>query len=101
MSGLFEDNARYFEQLRNRVRVKTPDPYINAAIGALNIAADAVWDAPQHAIMHGAIAWRAKLLGWRGPYVLDALGWIKSEAKLRRLDRKTKYGPDPAFNSAG
>lgn len=75
LSGLFEDNARYFEQLRNRVRVKTPDPYINAAIGALNIAADAVWDAPQHAIMHGAIAWRAKLLGWRGPYVLDALGW--------------------------
>ncbi|MEO7415387.1 MAG: hypothetical protein ABIZ81_18735, partial [Opitutaceae bacterium] len=26
-------------------------------------------------IMHGAIAWRTRLLGWRGPYVLDALGW--------------------------
>jgi uncharacterized protein (DUF608 family) len=25
--------------------------------------------------MHGAIAWRTKLLGWRGPYLLDALGW--------------------------
>jgi hypothetical protein len=25
--------------------------------------------------MHGAVAWRSKLLGWRGPYVGDALGW--------------------------
>ena len=25
--------------------------------------------------MHGAIAWRTKLLGWRGPYLLDDLGW--------------------------
>jgi hypothetical protein len=27
------------------------------------------------AIMHGSIAWRTKLLGWRGPYALDDLGW--------------------------
>jgi len=25
--------------------------------------------------MHGAIAWRSRLLGWRGPYAPDALGW--------------------------
>jgi hypothetical protein len=24
--------------------------------------------------MHGAVAWRTALPGWRGPYVLDALG---------------------------
>jgi hypothetical protein len=61
--------------LRKRVTVETPDPYLNAAVGALNVAADAVWDEPQRAIMHGAIAWRTRLLGWRGPYALDALGW--------------------------
>ena len=72
---LFGNNSHYFARLRNRVRVKTPDRYINSAAAALNVAADAVWDTPQQAIMHGAIAWRAKLLGWRGPYVLDALGW--------------------------
>ncbi|TWI62638.1 uncharacterized protein DUF4450 [Pseudoduganella lurida] len=71
----FLDARRHFDALRNRVRIDTPDPYLNAAMGALNVAADAVWDGDQAAIMHGAIAWRTKLLGWRGPYALDALGW--------------------------
>eukprot|EP01032_Pedospumella_encystans_P037600 gene37600-42590_t len=44
-------------------------------MGALGVAADALWDEADQAIMHGAIAWRTKLLGWRGPYALDALGW--------------------------
>ena len=71
----FADTERYFAELRQRVSVDTPDAFINAAVGALNVAADAVWDGPENAIMHGAIAWRTKLLGWRGPYLLDALGW--------------------------
>ena len=58
-----------------QVVVDTPDPFINAATAALNFAADAVWDESEGVMMHGAIAWRAKLLGWRGPYALDALGW--------------------------
>ena len=72
---LFAETEAYFKALRQRVMVETPDPYINAAAGALNVAADAVWDDPQHVIMHGAIAWRTRLLGWRGPYLLDDLGW--------------------------
>ncbi len=72
---LFAEAEAHFAALRSRVSVDTPDPYLNAAVGALNVAADAVWDEPQQAIMHGAIAWRTKLLGWRGPYALDALGW--------------------------
>lgn len=72
---LFAETEAHFVALRSRVSVETPDPFINAALGALNVAADAVWDEPQQAIMHGTIAWRTKLLGWRGPYALDALGW--------------------------
>ena len=72
---LFEETERHFSELRKRVEILTPDPFLNAAVGALNVAADAVWDGPENAIMHGAIAWRTKLLGWRGPYALDALGW--------------------------
>ncbi len=71
----FAETEAHFTALRTRVAVDTPDPFINAAVGALNVAADALWDEPQQAIMHGAIAWRTKLLGWRGPYVLDELGW--------------------------
>jgi len=71
----FADTEQYFTELRQRVSVDTPDAFLNAAVGALNVATDAVWDGPENAIMHGAIAWRTKLLGWRGPYLLDALGW--------------------------
>lgn len=71
----FDAARAYFTQLRGQVKVDTPDPYINAAVGALNVGADAVWDDRQSAVMHGAIAWRSKLLGWRGAYSTDALGW--------------------------
>jgi hypothetical protein len=71
----FDTAREHFRELRERVLVRTPDPFIDAAVGALNIAADAVWDEPQNVVMHGAIAWRARLLGWRGAYAMDALGW--------------------------
>lgn len=75
LSGLFRKTETAFSHLRNRVRIETPDPHLNAAMAALNVAADASWDENTHALMHGAIAWRTPLLGWRGPYALDALGW--------------------------
>jgi hypothetical protein len=71
----FDDTRKHFDDLRNKVSIDTPDPYLNAAAGALNVVSDALWDESAQAIMHGSIAWRTKLLGWRGPYVLDALGW--------------------------
>jgi hypothetical protein len=71
----FALTEQHFDALRNKVRIETPDPYLNTAMGALNVVSDALWDSDAQAIMHGAIAWRTKLLGWRGPYVLDDLGW--------------------------
>ena len=71
----FATAEKHFEDLRNKVRVETPDPYLDAAVASLNVVSDALWDTDAHAIMHGAIAWRTRLLGWRGPYVLDDLGW--------------------------
>ncbi|WP_409267167.1 DUF4450 domain-containing protein [Massilia sp. BHUDP2] len=83
----FAQAGGHFARLRGQVKIDTPDPYINAAMGALNVALDAVWDEEQGAIMHGAIAWRTKLLGWRGPYALDALGW--HDRARRNLDEWT------------
>ncbi len=94
---LFTETETHFTALRNRVSVETPDPFINAAVGALNVAADAVWDEPQQAIMHGAIAWRTKLLGWRGPYALDALGWHdRAKANLAYWAGRQNTDPIPA-----
>ncbi len=58
-----------------KISVETPDPFIDAAAGALCVAADAVWDEASGTVQHGAVAWRTALLGWRGPYANDELGW--------------------------
>lgn len=61
------------KKVASQVKIETPDPYLNTLGGALSIAADAIWDGKSY--MHGAIAWRMPLNGWRGAYVADALGW--------------------------
>lgn len=75
LPALFEASERHRREVAEKVSVDTPDPFINAAAAALSTAADGVWDEEQGAFMHGAVAWRSKLLGWRGPYAGDALGW--------------------------
>ena len=72
---VFDEAEAHFRQLADSISVDTPDPFINAAASAIGIAADGVWDEPQGVVMHGAVAWRARLLGWRGAYAMDALGW--------------------------
>jgi len=72
---IFDDAERRRRAIVDQVVADTPDPFINAAIAALTVAADGVWDEPAGTFMHGAVAWRSKLLGWRGAYSGDALGW--------------------------
>lgn len=97
LSRHFAETRAAFAALRGQVRIDTPDPYLNAAMAALNVAADAVWDGPQQSIMHGAIAWRTRLLGWRGPYALDALGWHdRARANIRGWLPNQNVEPIPA-----
>ncbi len=60
-------------RIADRVKIRTPDKYINTLGAALSIAADAIWEDPSY--LHGAIAWRMRLNAWRGAYVADPLGW--------------------------
>jgi len=93
----FETARRHFQALRDQVRVETPDPYVNAAMGALNVGAEATWDGPEQAVMHGAVAWRTKLLGWRGPYWLDALGRAdRADRHFRDWAKGQNVSPIPA-----
>ena len=68
-------NEKERQARATRVSVDTPDPFINAAVSALCLAVDGVWDEPTGTVMHGGVAWRTSLLGWRGPYANDVLGW--------------------------
>jgi hypothetical protein len=69
----FNDAEAARKKLADRIKVQTPDKYLNTLGSALSVAADAIWEEPTY--MHGAIAWRMRLPGWRGPYVADPLGW--------------------------
>lgn len=74
VARMFQARSEQVSAIANSVRIRTPDPYINASAGALTIAADALWQEDLGCLMHGAVAWRVPLVGWRGPYVLDAMG---------------------------
>ena len=80
LPNLFSDAEKHRREIAERVAIETPDPFINAAVPALNVAADAIWDDKQKSFMHGAVAWRTRLLGWRGQYAGDALGWHERTA---------------------
>lgn len=72
-SNIFNKAEAFRKLYANRITVETPDPYINTLGGAIGIAANAIWEDPT--FLHGAIGWRMRLNGWRGPYTGDALGW--------------------------
>lgn len=96
--------ARWFAAAENNRRavaehvvIETPDPFINAAASALNVAADGVWDERQQSFMHGAVAWRNRLLGWRGIYSGDALGWHeRTRLHFEGFARQQNTNPIPA-----
>ncbi|GAB2866566.1 DUF4450 domain-containing protein [Hymenobacter ruber] len=76
-----------------RINISTPDPYINTLGGALAVAADAIWEAPSY--LHGAVAWRIRLDGWRGPYAADPLGWHDRAATHFRAYAKSQLTGPP------
>jgi hypothetical protein len=70
----FASRSTQVDAIAQTLNIDTPDEYVNAAGAALGVAADTIWDEKQQCVMHGGVAWRQALAGWRGPYSLDALG---------------------------
>jgi hypothetical protein len=70
----FVARSAQVEAIAGTLKIDTPDEYVNAAGAAIGIAAETIWDAKQECVMHGGVAWRTALAGWRGPYNLDPLG---------------------------
>jgi hypothetical protein len=97
LPALFGETEKTRQSLAEQVKVETPDMYINAAVSALCTAADAIWDEPQGVVMHGAVAWRTKLPGWRGPYANDALGrHDRAKRHLNYWASEQNTSPPPA-----
>lgn len=73
LNTFFEKGEQQRKELAERIKINTPDPYINTLGGVLSVAGDAIWEPPSY--LHGAVAWRMRLNGWRGPYIADVFGW--------------------------
>lgn len=71
--GIFAQAEKARQEVAGRIAVRTPDEFVNNYGSALAIAADAIWEDP--VFLHGAVAWRSPLQGWRGAYAGDWLGW--------------------------
>jgi hypothetical protein len=70
----FANRSIEIEAVASTLKLDTPDEYLNAAGGAFGPAAETIWDRKNECVLHGGVAWRTMLAGWRGPYSLDALG---------------------------
>jgi hypothetical protein len=97
LPGAWERAERRRQAALSRFAVDTPDPFINAAAAALCIAADGVWDDGAGVYLHGAVAWRSPLAGWRGQYAGDAQGrHERTRRHLRRFAAQQNTEPVPA-----
>jgi len=72
ISEAFLKGDEFRKAISGRIKVNTPDPFLNTLGGILAGAEDAVWEAPSY--LHGAIGWRTPLTGWRGAYIADVFG---------------------------
>jgi hypothetical protein len=106
LPSLFEQAELHRQKVAGRIQIHTPDPYLNTVGGALSVAADAIWEEPSY--LHGAIAWRMRLNGWRGAYCADVLGWHNRARMHFDAYAKAQYTepasgpsvPDPKTNLA-
>lgn len=93
LHDVFDRAEKARQALTQRVRLSTPDPYINTLGGALSVAADALWDEPS--FLQGDVGQSAKLPGWEGPYMADPLGWHDRAVMHFRAYAKTQLA-EPA-----
>lgn len=61
------------KEIAERIKINTPDEFMNPLGATWAIAADACWEEPTW--LHGAIGWRVRLNGWRAGYLGNVLGW--------------------------
>jgi hypothetical protein len=108
----FDTRSEQVEAVAGTLKLDTPDEYINAAAGNFGIAAETIWDQKNECVLHGGVAWRTMLAGWRGPYNLDALGnhdravqeirhWLKRQNTTPITTGDPAVGPwDPNMHHA-
>ncbi len=81
--ALFEEGKRHTDGNSARLRIHTPDPFLDAIAGASVAAVDGTWYPP--VFVHGAMQWNSRFPGWRTIFGGIMLGWhdrVIQEAKF-------------------
>ena len=103
----FTEGVKRAESLQYRLKINTPDPYLNAVAQISVAAVDGTWYPP--VFHHGAMQWNIRLPGWRTIFGGTMYGWhdrVKAEARfytdaqIKESDKKEAKA-DPALLMTG
>ncbi|HQE81494.1 MAG TPA: DUF4450 domain-containing protein [Candidatus Hydrogenedentes bacterium] len=81
--------------IAQRVSVRTPDPYLDAAVPMMAFATEGTWGGL--ATVHGGWSWRFAYLGWRTGYGPVCYGWterVRQYIEAHTTLGLVKEGPD-------
>lgn len=73
LPAAFEAAEKHRQDVVQRVRVRAPEPLLEAAAAAICSAGDGLWDPPTYS--HGGVRWHYPYLGWRSAYIANNFGW--------------------------
>lgn len=79
----FIDARNKLENLLGRIKINTPDPYLNVMAKASLVAVDGTWYPP--VFVHACMTWNVPLPGWRSIFGGTMYGWhdrVLEEAKF-------------------
>jgi hypothetical protein len=80
---VFIEGLKRIESFQSRLKIDTPDPYLNAVAAASVAAVDGTWYPP--VFVHGALQWNSRYPGWRTIFGGTMYGWhnrVMDEAKF-------------------
>jgi hypothetical protein len=98
----FMEGGKRTDGFGERLRIRTPDPFLNAIAQASVAAVDGTWYPP--VFVHGALQWNMRFPGWRTIFGGTMYGWhnrVRDEARFYtqfqvRTSHKTEAKADPA-----
>ncbi|NEW81050.1 MAG: DUF4450 domain-containing protein [Mariniphaga sp.] len=79
----FTEGAKRTDNFEKRLKINTPDPYLDAIACASVAAIDGTWYPP--VFVHGAMQWNNRFPGWRTIFGGTMYGWhdrVKAEARF-------------------
>lgn len=98
----FTEGKKRTDSFEERLKISTPDPYLDAIARASVAAIDGTWYPP--VFVHGTMQWNSRFPGWRTIFGGTMYGWhdrVKAEAAFYcgfqvKTSDKTEAKADPA-----